>query len=440
MNDSIFDPPVAPENLTGARTLVLNGIMQSNLDARGFQILNLDTSNLSISPLNTQHAPAHQWYNGYDQGTNLLTSTQPQFSDLGGYLTGPQQVAIHLLGVVNHGTWASTDGPIDGQYLPTLDLLRPPGEPVDMNQHRIINLKDPLLPQDAVNLRTMQVLNMGFQPKNPIKAATIATHPLIGLDPVDGYTPVEADRILVHFQTDKTQNGIYDAHSGAWTRSIDADTGPKLVGAIVWTQFGTLFRNIQWYQQTPSPLTLGVSNIIFIAYSNVTLPTFGQGLQLTGTTVDAVGTPNRIVIGTGIDIDPAYVGQASITTLGIVTTGTWNAGMIDGQHGGTGVSNIGKTLTLGGSLTTVGGSIQLQVTGSATLSLPLAGVLATIGGSETFTNKHISASQVDTGVFPLARGGTGAATATLALNNLLPLQTGHAGQSLKTDGTNVFWG
>jgi hypothetical protein len=39
----------------------------------------------------------------------------------------------------------------------------------------------------------------------------------------------------------------------------------------------------------------------------------------------------------------------------------------------------------------------------------------------------------------IADGGTGASTATAALNNLLPTQTGNANKYLQTDGTNATW-
>jgi len=39
----------------------------------------------------------------------------------------------------------------------------------------------------------------------------------------------------------------------------------------------------------------------------------------------------------------------------------------------------------------------------------------------------------------IADGGTGASTATAALNNLLPSQTGNASKYLQTDGTNATW-
>ena len=44
-----------------------------------------------------------------------------------------------------------------------------------------------------------------------------------------------------------------------------------------------------------------------------------------------------------------------------------------------------------------------------------------------------------TGTIPVTNGGTGAATASDGLNNLLPSQTGNNGKVLATDGTNASW-
>jgi hypothetical protein len=67
----------------------------------------------------------------------------------------------------------------------------------------------------------------------------------------------------------------------------------------------------------------------------------GAGLTKTGTTIDVVGTNNRIAVNVdSIDIASTYVGQTSITTLGTITTGTWNANAIDVAYGGTGVASL----------------------------------------------------------------------------------------------------
>lgn len=83
----------------------------------------------------------------------------------------------------------------------------------------------------------------------------------------------------------------------------------------------------------------------------------------------------------------------NITFSGTITAGTWNGGVIAGQYGGTGVNNSGKTITLGGNLTTSGAfATTLTVTAATNVTLPTTGTLATQAGSETLTNKTINGS------------------------------------------------
>lgn len=91
--------------------------------------------------------------------------------------------------------------------------------------------------------------------------------------------------------------------------------------------------------------------------SSATAPTAGQVLTATsstaatwqtvtgtGTVTNVTGTTNRITVATGtttpvVDIAATYVGQTSLTTLGTVTTGTWNATTIDTPKGGTNITS-----------------------------------------------------------------------------------------------------
>lgn len=64
-----------------------------------------------------------------------------------------------------------------------------------------------------------------------------------------------------------------------------------------------------------------------------------------GTVTSVTGTPNRITITNGtttpvINIATNYVGQISITTLGTITSGTWNASTIAVNKGGTGTTTL----------------------------------------------------------------------------------------------------
>jgi len=112
-------------------------------------------------------------------------------------------------------------------------------------------------------------------------------------------------------------------------------------------------------------------------------------------TIAVTGTASRIDVtgGSGlfptIDISATYVGQASITTLGTITTGTWNATTIGAIYGGTGQSTYAtgdmlyasalntlskRTIGAAGEVLTVAGGVPTWATNSA-LSLTLAQVL-----------------------------------------------------------------
>jgi len=63
-----------------------------------------------------------------------------------------------------------------------------------------------------------------------------------------------------------------------------------------------------------------------------------------GGVTSVTGTPDRITIGGTatdpiIDIASTYIGQSSITTLGTITTGTWQASVIGSNYGGAGAIN-----------------------------------------------------------------------------------------------------
>jgi len=98
----------------------------------------------------------------------------------------------------------------------------------------------------------------------------------------------------------------------------------------------------------------------------------------------AAGTLTGATLASGVT-------ASSLTSVGTITSGVWNGTAIAGQYGGTGVDNTGKTITLGGNITTSGAfSTTLTTTGTTTVTLPTTGTLATLAESETFTNKTLT--------------------------------------------------
>jgi hypothetical protein len=90
-----------------------------------------------------------------------------------------------------------------------------------------------------------------------------------------------------------------------------------------------------------------------------------------------------------------WTGSTNLSTLGTITSGTWNGGIISGTYGGTGVNNGTKTITLGNNFTTSGNyPLTLTQTGITNVTLPVSGTLATLSGTETFSNKTLDNSNI----------------------------------------------
>ena len=67
-----------------------------------------------------------------------------------------------------------------------------------------------------------------------------------------------------------------------------------------------------------------------------------DGTPLSTGTIDVLGTTDRIDTSGGtVDIASTYVGQASINTLGTITTGEWQGLTVDTLYGGTGAASRG---------------------------------------------------------------------------------------------------
>ena len=103
---------------------------------------------------------------------------------------------------------------------------------------------------------------------------------------------------------------------------------------------------------------------------------------LIGTNILAYRTFGTAANNNTGDFAPA-AGSSSILTLGTVTTGTWGASVIAGQYGGTGVSNTGKSITLGGNLST-SSQIAFSCSGSLAFVGPTTGCTFTLPSSSAW--------------------------------------------------------
>ena len=161
-----------------------------------------------------------------------------------------------------------------------------------------------------------------------------------GITAIDGHTLTNGDRILVKNEATQANNGMYVRTSATvLTRATDFDTAAEIHGGdFTFVEHGTLFNNTGWVQ-TEEVNTVGTDIVVWQQFSGTGTFTAGAGLSLNGNEFNVGGTANRITVNTDtVDIASTYVGQTSITTLGTITSGTWNATTIAVPNGGTGLT------------------------------------------------------------------------------------------------------
>ena len=256
---------------------------------------------------------------------------------------------------------------------------------VTVNGHKITNLGTPVEDTDAATKGYVDNKVTGLSWKQAVHTLASSNVPLTGSTPleIDGHTLADGERVLLIGQTTTADKGIYDvgivSSTYTLTRSSDANVYTELHGLAVFVQVGTSYANTGWVQTTDN-LT-NFSGQAWAQFSGAGAYGAGSGLSLDGTTfnvnVDANGgieisgdalllkstvagagltltsgvlavggTSDRITVGSdSIDIASTYAGQNTITTVGTIGTGTWNATAIAIAKGGTGATSAGDART-----------------------------------------------------------------------------------------------
>lgn len=137
--------------------------------------------------------------------------------------------------------------------------------------------------------------------KAPCRVATTANITRSGLQTIDGVALAEGDRVLVKNQTTGSQNGIYDASSGAWTRSADLNSSDDVrCGTQVWVTHGTTNGVTEFVLTTANPIDLDTTSLTWAPSLSTqglaTLamfenPTFTGDMEITNTDDGAGGGP-----------------------------------------------------------------------------------------------------------------------------------------------------
>jgi len=169
---------------------------------------------------------------------------------------------------------------------------------------------------------------------------------------------------------------------------------------------------------TTPAITLSLGNI---SPGNVT----ASG-AITGTNLSGTNTGNQTITLTG-DVSGAGTGSFAATLATVNSSpGTYGSSVlipvfsVDAKGRITGISNV--------SVTAGAGTVTSIAISGGTTGLSTTGGPVTTSGTITLT-----------GTLAIANGGTGASSASDAINALVPSQATNAGKVLATNGTNVLW-
>lgn len=186
----------------------------------------------------------------------------------------------------------------------------------------IQNVANPVSATDAVNLQTLNDRFDNFHEKPPAVVATLpgdGNITLSGLQTIDGISLSAGDRVLLTDQTAGSENGLWEAQTGAWNRPSDFDTGDSASAATISIQGGgtnTDNTRFQCFNDIGSDV-IDTDSLDFQQIGGLSQVVAGDGLVKTGNTLDVVANADGSIIANANDIQ-----------VGVLAT--------DAQHGNRG--------------------------------------------------------------------------------------------------------
>jgi hypothetical protein len=354
----------------------------------------------------------------YGSASNTLTATvnaQGQLTAMAATpiaITNTQVSGLGTMSTQNASAVAVTGGTINGTIIGattaaagtftsvamttgTITTL-PTGNTDIVNKEYADSIASGLNFHQACNLATTTVLPACTYNNGSSGVGATLTATANGALTVDSVLTVVNNRILVKNQVSGAQNGIYVVtqvgSAGTpfiLTRATDYDTtgtGTNEIdqGDFVLILSGTAYANTSWVQQTPLPIIIGTTAIVWVQF----------------------GAPLTYTAGTGLNESPTY-------TFNIA-----NTGVSAGSYG------------IAASVPTIAVNAQGQITSASNTAIAIAASQVTSG---TFSNAFLTNSAVTVNGTSISLGASG--TITAANPNALTIGTGLTGTSY--DGSSA---
>jgi hypothetical protein len=245
-------------------------------------------------------------------------------------------------------------------------------------------------PNSIVNQAYVDAIAQGLSFKQPADYTTTGNITLSGLTTQAGgdwpSALTDGERILVKDQTTQSENGIYVAASGAWSRSSDANTWDELVAAYLFVISGTILSGSAWVNTNQAGGTLGVTAVTFVQFSNNALYTAGTGLTLNGFQFNIANTAVAAATYGSASAVPVIainaqgqITSASNSNIAIaasqITSGTIDSARLSGSYSG--ITGVGTLTDL---------TVSNVITGSISGNAATATTATTATSATTATN------------------------------------------------------
>lgn len=191
----------------------------------------------------------------------------------------------------------------------------------DANNKNVRNVADPSAATDAANKQYVDALVRGLSWKEEVKAAATGNINLAAPGAtIDGVTMAATDRFLAPAQSTASQSGIYVWNGAATpaTRALDADSTGELENAATFVAQGTVNAD-KAFVQSATITTVDTTAQVWSQFGGGTSVIGGNGLVLTGSTLDVGAGTGISVAADSVGIDTAVVARKGAANCAATT-------------------------------------------------------------------------------------------------------------------------